>query len=279
MMHVVFRVAIFVDAGYLYSAGSIAIVGSRQRQENIELDQAATLMRLRATAEAQAGHANLLRIYWYDGALYRGISAEQQRLADTNDVKVRLGAVNIAGQQKGVDSLIVTDLIELARNRAISDAVLLSGDEDIRVGVQIAQNFGVRVHLIGIEPSRGNQSRLLMQEVDTKTEWSRADISKMLSLKPGFEVASESTASDGPSEAPIPEAEVLDRAVDDFVASLTDEETASISQSDLTSFIPSEFDGRLLRNGGDMLGRWLDQSEIHYIRNRFRERMRSDRQT
>jgi uncharacterized LabA/DUF88 family protein len=34
--------------------------------------------------------------------------------------------------------LIGTDLIELARNHAISDAVLLSGDEDLRIGVQIA---------------------------------------------------------------------------------------------------------------------------------------------
>ena len=46
------------------------------------------------------------------------------------------------GRQKGVDSLIVTDLIELARNHAISDAVLLAGDEELRIGVQIAQSLG-----------------------------------------------------------------------------------------------------------------------------------------
>ena len=65
-------------------------------------------------------------------------------------MKLRLGQLNSEGQQKGVDSLIVTDLIELARNKAISDAVVLTGDEDIRVGVQIAQSLGVRVHLLGI---------------------------------------------------------------------------------------------------------------------------------
>jgi uncharacterized LabA/DUF88 family protein len=54
------------------------------------------------------------------------------------DVKIRLGYINGAGQQKGVDSLIVTDLIELARNQAISDAYLVSGDGDLRVAVQIA---------------------------------------------------------------------------------------------------------------------------------------------
>jgi hypothetical protein len=40
------------------------------------------------------------------------------------DVKVRLGFVNSVGEQKGVDWLIVTDMIALARNRAISDAAL-----------------------------------------------------------------------------------------------------------------------------------------------------------
>ena len=58
-------------------------------------------------------------------------------------------------------------MIALARNRAISDAVLVSGDEDLRVGVQQAQEFGVRVHLVGIKPGRGSQSLFLLQEADT----------------------------------------------------------------------------------------------------------------
>ena len=70
-----------------------------------------------------------------------------------------------------MDSLIGTDLIELARNRAISDALILSGDEDIKIGVQVAQTFGVRVHLLGIKPARGSQSNSLMMEADTCHEW------------------------------------------------------------------------------------------------------------
>ena len=98
-------------------------------------------------------------------------------------IKVRLGFVNTAGQQKGVDSLIVTDMITLARNRVMCDAVLLSGDEDIRVGVQQAQEFGVRVHLLlGIAPCRGSRSRtFLLQEADTTHEWGKKDISAFLS--------------------------------------------------------------------------------------------------
>ena len=60
------------------------------------------------------------------------------------------------------------------------DAILLSGDEDLRVGVQQAQEFGVRVHLLGITPCRGSQSQFLMQEADTTHEWSKDNLSKFL---------------------------------------------------------------------------------------------------
>ena len=91
--------------------------------------------------------------------------------------------MNSVGEQKGVDWLIVTDMIALARNGAVSDAVLISGDEDLRVGVQQAQEFGVRVHLIGIKPSRGSQSLFLLQESDTTHEWSEDEIAGFLSLR------------------------------------------------------------------------------------------------
>jgi len=105
-------------------------------------------------------------------------------LAHTDHIKLRLGMLNSQGEQKGVDSLIVTDLIELARNRAITDAVLLSGDEDVRIGVQIAQCFGVRVHLLGIVPSRGSQSQQLLREADTTAEWDAGTVATFLALRP-----------------------------------------------------------------------------------------------
>ena len=58
------------------------------------------------------------------------LTADQALLASLDDVKIRLGFINSVGEQKGVDSLIVTDLIELARQKAVCDAILLSGDED-----------------------------------------------------------------------------------------------------------------------------------------------------
>ena len=75
-------------------------------------------------------------------------------------MKLRLGRLNTNNQQKGVDALIYRDLMTLASERAVTDAFLISGDEDLREGVKAAQDRGVRVVLVGIETTSGfNQSR------------------------------------------------------------------------------------------------------------------------
>ncbi|MFE0739661.1 NYN domain-containing protein, partial [Streptomyces sp. NPDC058855] len=95
--------------------------------------------------------------------------AEQQSIAELPDVKVRLGNLNANNQQKGVDSLIRSDLESLARHRAISDAALLGGDEDLVSAVEAAQGYGARVHLWGIEAPEGrNQAEPLLWEVDSQ---------------------------------------------------------------------------------------------------------------
>ena len=81
-----------------------------------------------------------------------------------------------------MDSLIVTDLIDLARNKAITDALVVAGDEDLRIGVQIAQTFGVQIHLLGIKPARGSQSLDLIQESDTHHEWDESVVSRFLTV-------------------------------------------------------------------------------------------------
>jgi len=176
------RVAVFVDAGYVFAQGSVLLAGRKLPRAEISLahDEA---IKAFGNFAARISGAPLLRVYWYDGTS-TGPTAQHLTLAHLNDVKVRLGFVNSVGEQKGVDSLIVTDMIALARNRAISDAVLVSGDEDLRVGVQQAQEFGVRVHLVGIKPSRGSQSRFLLHEADTTHEWSTDEISAFLRCQP-----------------------------------------------------------------------------------------------
>jgi len=180
------QIAIFVDAGYLYAQGSALLAGQKQRRETIRLSVKDALKRLAEEAEKAAPRTRLLRIYWYDGLPRANRpTPEQNEVSYASDVKLRLGMVNSQGQQKGVDSLIVTDLIELARNQAISDALILSGDEDIRIGVQVAQTFGVRIHLLGIKPASGSQSPDLIQEADTHQEWDAGVVGRWMSVATG----------------------------------------------------------------------------------------------
>ena len=273
------RAAIFVDAGYLYAAGSTSIAGANQRRENLTLNRDSIINKLCLLAEDKINDATLLRIYWYDGVSARGLSYEQERLADMDDVKLRLGIINPYGQQKGVDSLIVTDIVELARNHAISDAVLLSGDEDVRIGVQIAQSFGVRVHLLGIEPSRGNQAGSLRQEADTTTEWSKSDVAEILAIREGATsgmIAVPGVSTNDPAIEDISSA--LNSIVDEFVAKLNQDESDDVAKLSSGSLLPREFDGRLLAASRYRIGRSLDEPEKRYVRNRFREQARAKAQ-
>jgi uncharacterized LabA/DUF88 family protein len=222
------RAAVFVDAGYLFAQGSAALTGSKKTRVDLTLDAAAVIRELTTFALSKAVESRLLRIYWYDGAIGGARpTADQALLANLDDVKLRLGFVNSSGQQKGVDSLIVTDLIELARQKAICEAILMSGDEDVRVGVQIAQLYGVRVHLLGITPSRGTQSQQLLQEADTTHEWDAATIALFLSIRPPKIIVKEPAAAASPYEPQIPAKEStpeadLDEVVRELVSELAD---------------------------------------------------------
>lgn len=253
------RVAVFVDAGYLYAAGSSVRFGQRLPRHNLQLNVSAVIYKLKETACKLTDGGKLLRIYWYDGALVRQLSDEHRRIADADDVKLRLGIITPHGKQKGVDSLIVTDMIDLARNRAISDAVLLSGDEDTRVGVQIAQSFGVRVHLVGIATNSKNQSMALKQESDTTVEWHNADVETFM-------------AQVGDSMASDVEAvwDILAECVSKFVERHSDE-LANIPFQP-KSQIPSQLDRELLKTCSSRLNRPLDEPERHYVRKEIKKR-------
>ncbi|WKX72445.1 NYN domain-containing protein [Streptomyces sp. XD-27] len=160
--------AIFVDAGYVYAAAGRLVAGTEDRRA-FELDAEGIIEAFIDKARTIFPDSRLLRVYWYDGARRRIHTSEQQRIAELPDVKVRLGNLNANNQQKGVDSLIRGDLESLARHRAIGDAVLLGGDEDLVSAVEAAQGYGARVHLWGIEAIEGrNQAEALLWEVDSQ---------------------------------------------------------------------------------------------------------------
>lgn len=175
------RAAVFVDAGYLFAAGGILLAGRRMSRGELQLDVDALEATLRSFAESES-RLPLLRVYWYDGT-DSGPTPDHTRLMWTQNVKVRLGIVNTFGQQKGVDSLLVSDIINLARGGSVATAFVLTGDEDIRVGVQQAQDAGLRVHLVGIAPARDNQSNMLQQEADVRHEWGRDMVARFLSAR------------------------------------------------------------------------------------------------
>ncbi|TVL94005.1 NYN domain-containing protein [Streptomyces sp. SAJ15] len=160
--------AIFVDAGYVYAATGRLVAGTEDRRA-FELDAEGLIEAFIDKARMIFPDSRLLRVYWYDGARRRIHTAEQQGIAELPDVKVRLGNLNANNQQKGVDSLIRNDLESLARHRAIGDAVLIGGDEDLVSAVEAAQGYGARVHLWGIEAVEGrNQAEPLLWEVDSQ---------------------------------------------------------------------------------------------------------------
>jgi uncharacterized LabA/DUF88 family protein len=160
--------AIFVDAGYVYASAGLLVAGTEDRR-GFDLDAEGLIDAFIDKARIIFADSRLLRVYWYDGARRRIHTPEQQSIAELPDVKVRLGNLNANNQQKGVDSLIRSDLESLARHRAISDAALVGGDEDLVSAVEAAQGYGARVHLWGIEAADGrNQAEPLLWEVDSQ---------------------------------------------------------------------------------------------------------------
>src|SRR5690242_6903458 len=160
------RYAVLVDVGYIYAAAGELLFGSSSRRD-FRVD-AVPLIQVITKHADEIIRGELLRVYWYDAARDRVPTIDQRVIAQMPWVKLRLGNLNARGQQKGVDAQIRADMEALARHRAITDSVLIAGDEDMVPAVEAAQAFGVRVHLWGIEPPYGtNQAERLVWESDT----------------------------------------------------------------------------------------------------------------
>ncbi len=176
------RYATFVDAGYVFAAGGELCCGTGDRKR-FKLDVAKLGDYLNQIAEEATG-LPALRMYWYDAAPYSGRTDDHRGIALLPNIKLRLGRIK-SNRQKGVDALIYHDLY-LARERAISDAFLVSGDEDLREGVRTIQGMGVRVTLVGIPPTRQptNQSFELVEEADEVVTLAKDVLAPFFRLKP-----------------------------------------------------------------------------------------------
>ncbi len=160
------RYAVMVDVGYIFAAAGELLLGTSSRRD-FRVDAVPLIQAVSKHAD-ELVRGELLRVYWYDAARDRVPTIDQRVIAQMPLVKLRLGNLNARGQQKGVDAQIRADMEALARHHAITDAVLVAGDEDMVPAVEAAQAYGVRVHLWGIEPPYGtNQAERLVWESDT----------------------------------------------------------------------------------------------------------------
>ncbi|QLH21167.1 NYN domain-containing protein [Streptomyces sp. Rer75] len=180
------RCVVLVDAGYLLGAAASLLAGEPARSR-ISVDHATLIQGLRERAEAETERP-LLRIYWFDGAPDRVPQPEHRRLRVMPRVTVRLGALTRSDgrwAQKGVDAAMHAELTELARNRACSDIVLVTGDGDLLPGLMSAKEHGVAVHLWAVQAADGdyNQSEDLVAEADERRVLDRAWITGAVRAK------------------------------------------------------------------------------------------------
>jgi uncharacterized LabA/DUF88 family protein len=199
------RCVVLVDAGYLLGAAASLLAGEPSRSR-ITVDHAAVVAGLRERAELETGQP-LLRIYWFDGAPDRVPQPEHRRLRVMPRVTVRLGALTRTDgrwAQKGVDAAMHAELSELARNRACSDVVLITGDGDLLPGMMSAKEHGVAVHLWAVQAADGdyNQSEDLVAEADERRVLDREWITAAIRAK---EIAGACGPAPGPRPGVRPE--------------------------------------------------------------------------
>lgn len=177
------RYAVIVDVGYIYAAaGELLFNTSSRREFRVDADKLIGALTRHADSLIRG---ELLRVYWYDAARDRVPTIDQRVIAQMKWVKLRLGNLNARGQQKGVDAQIRADMEALARHRAVTDAVLIAGDEDMVPAVEAAQAYGVQVHLWGVEPPFGtNQAERLVWEADTVEMLDRAFLEPYFTRQP-----------------------------------------------------------------------------------------------
>ncbi len=182
------RCALFVDAGYLLADGAMAVHGTRRR-EAVSWDFGGLLQLLGNLARERTG-LPMLRCYWYEATVEGRRSPEHDALADLPGIKLRLSRIR-PGRREGVDTEIHRDLMTLARNGGVADAVVVSGDEDLAQVIADAQDLGVRVTVVHVAVD-GNWtiSRVLRQECDDLIEIGATHIRPYVNLLSGVDTSS-----------------------------------------------------------------------------------------
>ena len=165
----------------------MAVHGTRQR-DSVSWDYAGLVKLLTGVSRDRTG-LPILRCYWYEATVEGRRSSEHNALADLPGVKLRMGRMR-PGRREGVEAEMHRDLTTLARNHAVSDAVIVSAEEDLAEVVAEVQEFGLRVIIVHISAD-GNWtvSRPLRQECDDIVEITAAHLRPFVDLISGAEPA------------------------------------------------------------------------------------------
>lgn len=279
------RYVVMVDAGYLLRQ-AVEILSQRASSSRADLDipdpaalMQALLKQSRATLNLEA--KELLRIYWYDGVMAQGLTAQQKAIMQVDDVQFRAGTIDWRGQQKGVDSLIVSDLIELTTHHAICDAVLVTGDGDLAVGMELAQRRGVRIAVLGIEDLAAgvahHQSFEITSRADRVGRLGHTELQAVARYVPGAASAPAFAGQEGRGPLQPLDAELKARialSVQEFLGRQDRPLAEMVDPS--THRIEAAVDKSLLQHVFGTLGRKLSEAEKVFIRQVFRGSERAE---
>ncbi|WP_353951902.1 NYN domain-containing protein [Knoellia sp. S7-12] len=148
--------AVYVDVGYLLASAATRVTGSSLRS-GIEVDYPGLIAGLVAQVEADSG-LPLLRVNWYDSGARSGGQPDyhQDQIGLLPRIKLRLGRLSYAGEQKGVDVRLGLDMALQGRARVADVVYLVSGDDDLTEAVEEAQSAGVQVVLLSVPAQSGH---------------------------------------------------------------------------------------------------------------------------
>lgn len=266
------RVAVFMDAGYFWVQAAHVVLGHKAQRNQLSIDYQILHDELIEQTKAQFPCADLLRVYWYDGPGPNGKTPDHQALDQLDDIKLRLGTRNGVGAQKAVDGLIIADMISLAQSKAITDALLISGDADLAPGVIATQNLGIRVHLLSMGPIVAS-SPYLRCEADFKGYWEDTRIKLFASATPTAQspkqqITPQRPATNAATTTAVVNAPQLRLAVQ---KSFDEADKAVLGALKSGDPIPKEIDKQLLYECRTLLGRALSEQEKRQARLEFRK--------
>lgn len=256
------RFVVLVDAGYVWVQFVSLVYGSSNHgRESITIDISKMNESLTRKLEEIFPGKELLRIYWYDGLVQSSPSLFNQKLSMVDGYKLRYGTVNKVGQQKGVDGLIIADLLSLSQYRAISDGLLVSGDGDLAPGVAAAQAMGIKILRLEIGSSVAT-SPTLRSEVDKNIIWDEQEVLQFVTRSRKDNLVGQ---IDDKSLWPI---------IQGYVDSLEKCELI-VNQNNL---IDPKIDKGLLDIVKDKVGHWLTEEEREVARDIFKKIYTSSKQ-